>query len=178
MKIAIIGTHATGKTELCKQLAGYFHEKGVTFTLITEVARKCPFPINEDTSLKAQEWIIAHQIKEEQAADTDVILTDRSVLDNYVYLYMKLGEDHEALKSLMLNHLKTYDFLFLTTIQSPKIIDDGFRSTNNEYQREIDEIINKKIHDLENFLKENNVEVIPIKNFNDIIKVMQDKQNA
>lgn len=57
MKIAVSGTHGTGKTlkmfELAKDYKLKYPNKEVT--VITEIARKCPLPINEDAPLKAQE---------------------------------------------------------------------------------------------------------------------------
>lgn len=57
MKIAISGTHGTGKTfsmfELARDYKLKYPNKEVT--VVTEIARKCPLPINEDAQIKAQE---------------------------------------------------------------------------------------------------------------------------
>jgi len=57
--------------------------------VVTEVADRCPHPINEDTSTHAQKWIWKEQLLAElraQNARPDVILCDRTIMDNMCYL--------------------------------------------------------------------------------------------
>ena len=50
-------------------------------------------PINEGTTYDAQAWILHTQIAEEiaAAASNEVVICDRSVLDNYAYLVARVG---------------------------------------------------------------------------------------
>ena len=87
IKIAIIGTHCTGKTTMCKELMKYLKECGFKVNMIGEVVRDCPYPVNEGGGVKSQRWMINEQIKrEKQNEDCDFLICDRSVLDNYIYL--------------------------------------------------------------------------------------------
>ena len=54
MKVAFIGTHGVGKTTLAYGLAMRLKQLGANVGFLEEVARRCPFPINEETSLQAQ----------------------------------------------------------------------------------------------------------------------------
>jgi thymidylate kinase len=85
MKIALIGSHGVGKTTLCFELAALLKRRNADVELVREVARRCPLPINQDTTLAAQEWILLTQIawEIEAAATHEVVLCDRSALDNY-----------------------------------------------------------------------------------------------
>ena len=65
MKIAFIGTHGVGKTTLCYELAGALKRQGIPVDIVKEVARLSPLPINRQTSLDAQIWILMTQVAEE-----------------------------------------------------------------------------------------------------------------
>lgn len=97
MKIALIGTHGVGKTTLCFDLAARLKRLDRGVHLVTEVARDCPLPINRDTTLDAQTWILHTQCAREIAGEAsgDVVVCDRSVLDNYAYLVHALGRRPE-----------------------------------------------------------------------------------
>jgi thymidylate kinase len=93
MKVAFIGTHGVGKTTLCFDLAAQLKRLDLGVELVKEVARRCPLPINEETTADAQAWILHTQIAEEVAAAAryEVVICDRSVLDNYAYLVARAG---------------------------------------------------------------------------------------
>ncbi len=67
-KIAFIGSHGVGKTTLCYGLAARLKARDVAVEVVHEVARRCPLPINEETSVAAQSWILHTQIAEELVA--------------------------------------------------------------------------------------------------------------
>mgnify|MGYP001154007024 CR=1 FL=1 len=93
MKLAFIGTHGVGKTTLCYDLVASLKRRGVNADMVKEVARLSPLPINRQTSLDAQLWILATQVAEEirSASRHEVVICDRSVLDNYAYLVFAAG---------------------------------------------------------------------------------------
>lgn len=143
-KIALVGTHGIGKTTIAYELAGAIKRRGERVELITEIARECPFPLNDQATPEAFQWIIARQIQLEieKAARTDVLICDRSVLDNFAYyirLYGRRGERYDALSPFCSYWTTTYDLLIRLPLASPPA-DDGFRSTDLSFQREIDEI--------------------------------------
>ena len=141
-KIALVGTHGVNKTTLAYELAGALKRKHKTVELLTEIARECPFPLNEQATREAYLWIIARQVQLEieKAPRADVLVCDRSVLDNFAYYvrrYGSAGEEAEALGAYCRSWMKTYDLLVrLPIVQA--LAADGFRSTNQEFQRDID----------------------------------------
>jgi thymidylate kinase len=148
MKIAFIGTHGVGKTTLCYDLAAALKRRDLTVELVREVARECPLPINRDTTLKAQAWILHTQIAWELQAEAkaDVVVCDRAVLDNFCYLKRaSSGEPAERiLESLVHAWTKTYDFLFrVPIIGDPRF--DGVRDTDRSFQHEIDDLIGETL---------------------------------
>jgi len=141
-KLALVGTHGVNKTTIAYELAGVLKRKGQTVELLTEIARECPFPLNEHATCEAYQWIIARQIQLEieKLPRADVLVCDRSVLDNFAYYvrrYGIAGEETEALGLYCRSWMRTYDLLVRLPIIEA-LSPDGFRSTNIEFQREID----------------------------------------
>ena len=144
MKIAFIGTHGVGKTTLCYDLAAALKRRDLTVELVREVARECPLPINRDTTVKAQAWILHTQIAWELQAEAkaEVVVCDRAVLDNYCYLKRAApGEPHvRTLETLVRAWLPTYDALFRVPIVGDPSF-DGVRDTDLAFQHDIDALL-------------------------------------
>lgn len=144
MKIAFIGTHGVGKTTLCYDLAAALKRRDLTVELVREVARECPLPINRDTTIKAQAWILHTQIAWELQAEAkaEVVVCDRAVLDNYCYLKRAApGEPHvKVLEGLVRAWLPTYDVLFRVPIVGDPSF-DGVRDTDLAFQHDIDALL-------------------------------------
>jgi ethanolamine utilization protein EutP (predicted NTPase) len=87
-KIALVGTHGVNKTTIAYELAGVLKRKGHSVELLTEIARECPFPLNEHATREAYQWIIARQVQLEieKLPRADVLVCDRAVLDNFALL--------------------------------------------------------------------------------------------
>lgn len=141
LKIAFVGTHGVGKTTLCFDLAAHLKRLDLAVDLVKEVARRCPLPINEETTLDAQLWILHSQVAEEIAAmaSYEVVVCDRSVLDNYAYLVARVGRRPE-LDALVGAWIQDYDALFkVPVVQAPSF--DGKRAVSRQFQLEIDATI-------------------------------------
>jgi predicted ATPase len=141
VKIAFIGTHGVGKTTLCFDLASRLKRLDLGVDIVKEVARGCPLPINQETTLEAQAWILHTQIAEEIAAASryEAVICDRSVLDNYAYLVHRIGRRTEY-DALVRRWVGTYDGLFkVPVVQAPSF--DGMRAVSRTFQLEIDRVI-------------------------------------
>jgi len=141
-KVALVGTHGVNKTTIAYELAGVLKRKGRTVELLTEIARECPFPLNEQATREAYQWIIARQVQLEieKFPRADVLVCDRSVLDNFAYYarrYGLVGEEAEALGAYCRSWMRTYDLLVRLPV-TEALAPDGFRSTDARFQREID----------------------------------------
>jgi Cdc6-like AAA superfamily ATPase len=147
LKIAFVGTHGVGKTTLCFDLAAHLKRLDLAVDLVKEVARRCPLPINEQTTLDAQAWILHTQIAEEIAAMAmyEVVVCDRSVLDNYAYLVARVGRRPE-LDALVSSWIGGYDALFKVPVLAAPTF-DGKRAVSRAFQLEIDSTIDELVRD-------------------------------
>jgi nicotinamide riboside kinase len=147
VKIAFIGTHGVGKTTLCYDLGAILKKRGFHVDLVKEVARLSPLPINRQTSLEAQMWILSTQIAEEvrSAAHHEVVVCDRSVLDNYAYLVFAAGKQR-WLEPLVSRWMRTYDLLFKVPISGTASA-DGIRDTDEFFMRQIDRLVDELVED-------------------------------
>lgn len=148
MKVAFIGTHGVGKTTLCYDLAAALKKRDLTVELVREVARECPLPINRDTTLKAQSWILHTQIAWELQAEAkaDVVFCDRAVLDNFCYMKRAFtgAPEEKVLEELVRSWTRTYDHLFkVPIVGDPRF--DGVRDTDLAFQHEIDRAIQQTL---------------------------------
>ncbi len=98
-KIAFISTHGTGKTTLCYEVAAALKKHGLKVKVFSEIAAAAyeqGIPINETTTLPAQLYIMMQHITEELRAiirNYQVVICDRSVFDNLVYMERRCGEN-------------------------------------------------------------------------------------
>ncbi len=138
-KVAFVGSHGVGKTTLCYGLAARLKRRDLAVEVVHEVARRCPLPINQQTSVAAQSWILHTQVSEELVAASryPVVLCDRSLLDNYVYLLLAAGRQPQ-LEPLLAAWMPGYALLVhvpLVELPSP----DGIRAADPAFQRAVED---------------------------------------
>ncbi len=145
MKLALIGTHGVGKTTLAFEICSLLKKADYNVELVTEVARRSPFPVNEATTLEGQLWILHAQIAAElDAARAPHVICDRSVLDNYCYLVNKFGRQ-QRLEPWLEWWMQSYTLLVGVPPLADGIPPDGFRSENLEFQQRIHERIEEML---------------------------------
>ncbi len=151
IKIGIIGTHGIGKTTICHDLVAGLKKRGVNAEYLGEIAReakKAGFVLNEGTTKDSQRWIIYTQIAKELGigaeGDVDALVCDRVTFDNYIYFINSFGKD-PLLDLIVDDHIKTYDLLFKVPINRSYLSDDKVRSIDPEFQKKIDELIEKEL---------------------------------
>ena len=142
MKLALIGTHGVGKTTLAYEICSLLKKADQNVELVTEVARRSSFPVNEATTLDGQLWILHAQIAAEldAAARAPHVICDRSVLDNYCYLVNKFGRQQQ-LEHWLEWWMGTYSLLVGVPPLADGIPPDGFRSENLEFQQRVHDLL-------------------------------------
>lgn len=148
MKVAFIGSHGVGKTTLCYELASQLKREGVHVDMVKEVARLSPLPINRQTSLDAQTWILMTQVAEEIRSQSyhDVVVCDRSALDNYAYMALACGRQ-KPFERFVAHWMKSYDVLFKVPIAGEAPV-DGIRDTDAFFMRSIDQLVDTLLKEM------------------------------
>jgi thymidylate kinase len=144
IKIGFCGTHGSGKTTALLSLASYLKKLHIDVDVISEVARRCPYPINEDADLRTQIYIFAKMLENEVMPNSQILLCDRTLLDVFVYTYRVDKEIAKSLLPFIMKWVQSYDIIFFL---SPKDYDinDGLRSTNKDFRNEIQQIFKELI---------------------------------
>ena len=149
IKIGFVGAQGTGKTTAAYDLAAKLKKAGHDVYVLSEVARSCPLPINEDATFEAQLWIMGKQLTREQSAKGNILISDRTLLDSFCYSLRANKDFFKNMFPFIKEYMKTYDAIFLLKPNDDYLIDDGTRSTNKDFRDEIDEIMMKCIDTLE-----------------------------
>ena len=156
LKVAVTGVHGSGKTTLVNKLEKDYLESDAHAYVVREVARKCPYKLG---TIESQEWIWQEQMAAEKHAmtqDVDVIITDRTVMDNLMY-YHAIIEDidnahdwwesfyrwqtlYEEAKAWM----PTYDQVIRLPLNLEYLkVDDPIRPKDPVYARRIDRLFDR-----------------------------------
>lgn len=146
MKLALIGTHGVGKTTLAYEICSLLKKADHNVELVTDVARRSPFPLNESTSLEGRMWILHALIaKELEAGSRSVhLICDRSVLDNYCYLVNRFGRERR-LEVWLAGWMESYSLLVQVPPMADGVPPGGYRSEHLEFQERIHDLIGEML---------------------------------
>lgn len=142
-KIAFIGSHSVRKSNAVHAFASTIGRAGRSVEVGREVVRDNPLGLNEGATPEAQLWVLMAQVQQELelANRADVLVTDRSVVDNFAY-YLRVtgGEDPFGVEPLIRHWARTYD-LSVRLLPDVALQADGVRSTSDAFRDEIEAIL-------------------------------------
>lgn len=150
MKIIFTGAQGTGKTSVMDALPDSLHKiKGVTRKVITEKN----LTINEYSDNCSQKHIF--DAYEHQLTVNDNYIAERGLIDVLAYSIsrMSVGKCSETLIETQFEHLRKFsvknpDVVYVYFPIEFKIVGDGTRSIDDEFQHEIDLIIHNILDDI------------------------------
>jgi len=146
-KIAFIGSHSVRKTNAVHAFAATLGRAGRSVEVGREVIRFNPLGLNEGATPEAQLWVLMTQIQQELELRNraEVLVTDRSVVDNFAYfLRVTDGADPFGVEPLIRRWATTYD-LFVRLLPDVALLPDGVRSTSDAFRDEIEAILDRII---------------------------------
>jgi 7-cyano-7-deazaguanine reductase len=144
LKIAIVGTHCSGKSTLIQGLSSNFKK----IESPTRKAKEAGFPINfQGNSYDlTQKFCANYDLNKlmEVENETDLVIFDRCILDTYIYTkYLwKRGlvskRCYEEIQKSWESNINSYDLFFLPNHNEIPFQNDGVRVFDKEFQEEID----------------------------------------
>lgn len=144
-KIAFIGSHSVRKSNAVHAFASTVGRAGRSVEVGREVIRFNPLGLNEGATTEAQLWVLMAQVQQELelAGRAEILVTDRSVVDNFAY-YLRVtgGEDPFGVEPLIRRWSATYD-LSVRLMPDVGLLPDGVRSTNDSFRDEIEGILDR-----------------------------------
>jgi nicotinamide riboside kinase len=144
-KIAFIGSHSVRKSNAVHAFAAAVGRAGRSVEVGRELIRVNPLGRNEGATPEAQLWVLMAQIQQELelAGQADILVTDRSVVDNFAYfLRVTDGADPFDVEPLIRRWAQTYD-LCVRLLPDVGLLPDGVRSTNDAFRDEIETILDR-----------------------------------
>lgn len=144
-KIAFIGSHSVRKSNAVHAFASTVGRAGRSVEVGREVVRFNPLGLNEGATPEAQLWVLMAQVQQELelAHRAEVLVTDRSVVDNFAYyLRVTAGEDPFGVEPLIRSWASTYD-LSVRLLPDIGLQADGVRSTSDAFRDEIEAILDR-----------------------------------
>ena len=152
MKIAFSGSHGTGKTTSCYELAYKYQVNGHTCGILPEVARKCPLAINQNTTYEAQLWIFSKQIEEEIKLSRryGTLICDRTLIDTIAYTRFICGDLWKEMFNISKYMMPTYDKIYFKKVDNNENFfkEDGVRDMDPVFRKTIDSYINEMYDEL------------------------------
>jgi AAA domain len=155
MKIAVAGTHSTGKTTFLTRLRHLLETAGYHVTSVGDqaaAARDHGFPILREQTATTTLWIMTMGIAAELVAArrADVVLVDRPITDALAYhtaAHAWRGEPVDLaaaafLTDLARHHTPSYHLIYRAIVDPTMgITDDGHRDTDPDYRQLVDDAI-------------------------------------
>jgi nicotinamide riboside kinase len=148
-KIAFIGSHSVRKSNAVHAFASTIGRAGRSVEVGREVVRFNPLGLNEGATPEAQLWVLMAQVQQELELRNraDVLVTDRSVVDNFAYfLRVTDGADPFGVEPLIRGWAPTYD-LMVRLLPDVALLADGVRSTSDAFRDEVEAILDRIIPD-------------------------------
>ena len=161
-KICLCGSHGVGKTTTAYGIGYRLKQMRYDTDVLYETPRKCPLPINKKGTVDSQKWILGKQLKQESLIDPniDFAVCDRSIVDIYVYSILTNRKFAKCLLPLVIEHMKTFDYIFYLPIRDSYFKGDSKRSADKHYQVDVDIQMQFTI----NCLKSHGIKVISMAN--------------
>jgi nicotinamide riboside kinase len=144
-KIAFIGSHSVRKSNAVHAFASTIGRAGRSVEVGREVVRFNPLGLNEGATPEAQLWVLMAQVQQELElrGRADVLVTDRSVVDNFAYfLRVTDGSDPFGVEPLVRGWAPTYD-LMVRLLPDVALQADGVRSVSDAFRDEIESILDR-----------------------------------
>ncbi|MEI8270310.1 MAG: ATP-binding protein [bacterium] len=138
MKIVIIGAQGVGKTTLAQHINKDYPQ----FRILPEAARlaqKAGYKLDHTATVETELWLINKQIELESEEDDWV--ADRCGIDLLAYIQYLFSQEHDLIEfatKTLVPKFSNYDLIIYLPSGEFVIEDDGIRTTDIKFQKDID----------------------------------------
>jgi len=136
------------------------------FALMQEVARDCPYSLNESATFQTALWIQLHQMLAESRLESkwDFVICDRSIYDEMPFYKSTFKNAVEMLKNTNYERIhflqdiadkwvKLHPYKVIFLFRPIALQTDVDRNINNEYQQRINELFDEELDLLPNMIE-------------------------
>jgi hypothetical protein len=155
-KVLVTGAFSTGKSTLVGGLASNLRRR-YSVAVVPDVARQCPFALNDAQEEEGTLWLLTKQISNELEISLqrpDVLLCDRGIPDIVAHLEeartrSAAGVRPDLLKPFLIDWCKTYELVFVSKIDSRiPTVRDRIRVPDHEFRAEMEAFSDSVLADL------------------------------
>ncbi|MFH9734939.1 AAA family ATPase [Streptomyces sp. NPDC017260] len=153
IRIAVLGTHSTGKTTLLKRIEMELRSHGLAVARTGRLGKRAAavgLPKMQHHTAQSTEWIIAQGILDEVSAaaqGAEVILIDRAAHDAIAYFQAAMAFraenpprlERERLLTLAGTQLPKHDLLFATVLDESMAVDISHDDYDRGFRRLVDQ---------------------------------------
>ena len=138
MKIAIIGAQGVGKTTLAQQINKEYPQ----FQILPEAARlaqKAGYKLDHTATVETELWLINKQIELE--SEENHWVADRCGIDLLAYIQFLFSHENKLIEfatKTLVPKFNNYDLVVYLPSGEFAIEDDGLRTTDLKFQKDID----------------------------------------
>ncbi|MEU5335572.1 AAA family ATPase [Streptomyces asoensis] len=157
LRIAVLGTHSTGKTTLLKRIEMELRGHGLTVARTGQLGKRAAaagLPKMHHHTALSTEWILAQGILDETSAvaqGAEVVLIDRAALDAIAYFEAAMAFrsetptrlERERLLTLASTQLPKYGLLFATVLDESVPV-----NTRHDYDAAFRRLVDDRMHRL------------------------------
>ncbi|MEI7810440.1 MAG: ATP-binding protein [bacterium] len=140
MKIAIIGAQGVGKTTLAQQINIDYPELKI-LPEAARLAQKAGYKLDHTATVETELWLINKQIELEEENNW---VADRCSIDLLAYIEYLFSHENSLVEfatKTLVPKFSNYDLVIYLPSGEFPIEDDGVRTTDLKFQRDIDEKI-------------------------------------
>ena len=157
-RILFTGAFSTGKTSAVNHISDSLASLGNATSIVTDLARTCPFPLNHNQSSSTTCWLIHKQIANELEStleDVEIVLCDRGlpdILSHWLHKSGSLYGGDQAITELLpvaKRWSSLYDRIYLSRIDerlTPQA--DGLRVSDAQYRDELQSCLLQTLNSL------------------------------
>jgi deoxyadenosine/deoxycytidine kinase len=159
-RVAIVGTHCSGKTSICHGLVSKLISMNIKANISREAARLSYYLASRKIIFEMQFDLLVKHVSEEMdnIRSNEIVICDRTVLEVLVYTDLffpeKKSEKEKKYYNIMYNftkdYIKTYDMIFRTTNHyNPELATDEIRLKDKRSQLFVEDEIKKRLEEFE-----------------------------